>query len=182
MKSEGIDFTNARKLRKIAEAKLKEKKNQAERDLMQTDLKKLTHELQVHQIELEMQNEELQKAYEATEIALKKYTMLYDMAPMGYLTIKSDGRICELNFTAADTIGERRFTLVDTNLKLFIKDESKEVFNEFIDKVFKSKIKETCKVRIGKDDTHSVLVYMEGIVVEEEKNCLLAFLEIPLSR
>lgn len=182
MKSEEIDFTDARKLRKIAEALLKEKQFKAEKEIMQSDLKKLTHELQVHQIELEMQNEELQKAYEAAEVALKKYTMLYDLAPMGYMTISNDGTIRELNFTAADTIGERRFKLVDTNLKLFIMDESKQVFNDFINRVFTSGTKETCKVALGKDNSRSSLVYMEGIVIEKDNNCLLTFLEIPLVR
>ena len=55
---------------------------------MESDVKKLLHELQVHQIELEMQNEELRKANETAETALKKYTMLYDFAPMGYFTLE----------------------------------------------------------------------------------------------
>jgi len=54
---------------------------------METDSIKLLHELQVHQIELEMQNEELIQANATAEAALKKYTMLYDFAPMGYFTL-----------------------------------------------------------------------------------------------
>ena len=72
---------------------------------IESDFKKLLHELQVHQIELEMQNEELIKANETAETALRKYTMLYDFAPMGYFTLEEDGTICDLNFTAAEMLG-----------------------------------------------------------------------------
>ena len=61
--------------------------------------------MQVHQIELEMQNEELRLAYETSESALKKYTILFDLSPMGYFTLDSEGAICELNFTGADIVG-----------------------------------------------------------------------------
>jgi PAS domain-containing protein len=87
-----------------------------------------------------MQNEELRQAVETAETALRKYTILYDLAPMGYLTLEHDGTICELNFTAADMLGERRFSLVNNNIKLFINNDSLPVFNNFLDKVFESQI------------------------------------------
>ncbi len=61
----------------------------------------------MHQIELEMQNDELRQANETAEAALKKYTMLYDFAPMGYFTLDSDGSICDLNFTGAELLGDK---------------------------------------------------------------------------
>jgi len=57
--------------------------------------------------------------------------MLYDLAPMGYFTLESDGTIIELNFTGAEMLGDRRFSLVKINFKLYVTDESKPVFNEF---------------------------------------------------
>ena len=89
-----IDFTDAQMLRKKAEEKLKEKQIKSSEQGLELEVKKLLHELQVHQIELEMQNEELSQAYDIAEVALKKYTMLYDFAPMGYFTLDQDGRIC----------------------------------------------------------------------------------------
>ena len=106
------DFTDAKMLRKKAEEQLKLKQKAASQASKETDTKKLLHELQVHQIELEMQNEELQKAYEKTEEALKKYTMLYDLAPMGYFTLDKDGTICDLNFTGSSLLGDKRISLI----------------------------------------------------------------------
>ena len=80
---EETDFNDARALRVKAEKLLKEKKAIIDKPLMEFDVKKLLHELQVHQIELEMLNEELRRAYETAETTLRKYTLLYDLAPMG---------------------------------------------------------------------------------------------------
>lgn len=178
MNTEDQDYTNPLTLRKKAEELLKKKKNAAEKLVEETDIKKLLHELQVHQIELEMQNDELRQAYETAEAALKKYTLLYDLSPLGYLTLENDGSIMELNFTAADMLGERRFGVVGSNFKLYIAEESKPVFNSFFSKVFASGEKESCKVTLGYDTTPLCRVYMEGIVTGDDKKCLLSLVDI----
>ncbi|MBE0662400.1 MAG: hypothetical protein IH597_08025 [Bacteroidales bacterium] len=178
MNTEEHDFTDARSLRIKAEQKLKEKQNIADQHALETDSKKLLHELQVHQIELEMQNEELSMAYETAEAALKKYTMLYDLAPLGYLTLESNGTIAELNFTAAEMLGERRFGLVGSNFKLYISDGYKAVFNNFLNSVFTSNEKQSCEVMLGYDNNPLGHVYMEGVVSGDEQNCLLSVVDI----
>jgi transcriptional regulator with PAS, ATPase and Fis domain len=178
MISDEIDYTDAQMLRRKAEEKLKQKQTIENNPHMEADLKKLLHELQVHQIELEMQNEELRQAYETSEAALKKYTMLYDFAPMGYLTLDADGSICDLNFTAAEMLGEKRFTLLNSNFKLFVSDKSKPVFNDFFKKVCTSNFKESCKVLLGYDNKPLCLVYMEGIATGDEQKCLLSVIDI----
>ena len=178
MNNDEFDFTDPRTLRKKAEELLKQKLVKTNKPFPETDVKKLLHELQVHQIELEMQNEELRQAYETAETALKKYTMLYDLSPMGYLTLESDGTIEELNFTAADMLGERRFSLAGSNFILFIAEESKPVFNKFLSKVFASHTKESCKVMLGQGPTPRVQVYMEGIVTGDDNKCLLSVVDI----
>lgn len=177
MNNDDQDYTNPHTLREKAEELLKQKKN-AEDLVKETDTKKLLHELQVHQIELEMQNEELRQAYEIAEAALKKYTMLYDLSPLGYLTLENDGTIVELNFTAADLLGERRFGVVGSNFKLYIAEESKPVFNSFFSKVYSSNEKGSCKVMLGYDHTPLCHVYMEGIVTGEDQKCLLSVVDI----
>jgi len=177
MRDEEMNFTDAEMLRMKAEEQLKEKQKK-DVSVIEADVKKLMHELQVHQIELEMQNEELRQAYETAETALKKYTLLYDLAPMGYFTLDSDGSIRELNFTGADMLGDRRFSLVNSNFKLFISEPSLPVFNRFFSKVYASKAKESCEVMLGYDNNTLCYVYMEGIVIEDDRKCLLSVVDI----
>ena len=172
------NFINPEMLRKKAEEKLRNKQNKADKPVIETDVKKLMHELQVHQIELEMQNEELHQAYETAETALKKYTMLYDFAPMGCFTLENDGSICDLNFTGAEILGDKRFSLVNSNFKLFISKDSQPVFNDFFSKVYASNTKESCKVNLGYDNKPLCRVYMEGIVTGDEQKCLLSVVDI----
>src|SRR4030042_3299042 len=177
MNSEEMDFTDAQMLRKKAEKQLKKKQKEVNQ-ITETDVKKLMHELQVHQIELEMQNEELQEAYNTAETALKKYTMLYDFAPMGYFTLDSESSICDLNFTGAEMLGEKRFSLLDSNFKLFISEDSLPVFINFFSKVYISKTKESCEVMLGYDKKALCYVYMEGIVISDDRMCLLSVVDI----
>lgn len=178
MNKENDDLTIAQILRKRAEEQLKEKQKKTDNKALEADPKKLLHELQVHQIELEMQNDELQHAYETAERALKKYTMLYDFAPTGYFTLGNDGTIKDLNFTGAEMLGEKRFSLENKNFKLFISEESKTEFNKFFSRVYTSKAKESCKVTLGYDNKPLCVVYMEGVVTGDEHNCLLSLVDI----
>jgi len=177
-KEEKESLTEAQLLRIKAEAHLKLKQKNTGITETEPDIKKLLHELQVHQIELEMQNEELREANESTEQALKKYTMLYDLAPMGYYTLDQNCNICELNFTGAEILGERRFSLINSNFKLFVSNESKVAFNEFFKKVFSSNYKESCVIQLGYDNNLLGNVYMEGVVTGDDSNCLLSVIDI----
>jgi PAS domain-containing protein len=172
------NLTDAQILRKKAEKLLKEKQKKVVRPVMEADVKKLLHELQVHQIELEMQNEELRQANETAETALKNYTMLYDFAPLGYFTLDSNGCIHELNFTGAEMFGEKRFSLINSNFRLFVSEDSKSVFDNFLSKVYASMAKESCEVMLGYDNNPLCLVYMEGIVTGDDRKCLLSVVDI----
>lgn len=178
MSNKEHDFTEAEILRMNAEKQLTEKLKFMKIPVTETDVQKLLHELQVHQIELEMQNDELRLANETAEKALRKYTMLYDFAPMGYFTLDADGTIEDLNFTGAELLGDRRFSFVGSNFKLFISDASKEAFSAFLDTVYAGNAKESCEVMLGYSDSLSRNVYMEGIVTGEERNCLLSVVDV----
>jgi hypothetical protein len=178
MSKKDLNLTEKQLLRLKAEEKLKEQKKKVNIPVPESDTKKLLHELQVHQIELEMQNEELQEANETAEKALKKYTMLYDFAPMGYFTLNSDCSISDLNFTGADLLGEKRFTLVNSNFKLFISKESQKSFNDFFSKIYLGNSKESCEVMLAYDNNPLCLVYMEGIVTGDDRKCLLSVVDI----
>ena len=178
MSKEGQDFTDAQILRMKAEEQLKAKQLKIDQTVLEIGVKKLLYELQVHQIELEMQNDELRHAYETAETALKNCTLLYDFAPMGYFTLDSDCIISELNFTGAEMIGKKRFSLVSKNFKLFVSEESLLVFNNFFTKIYASQAKESCKVKLGYDNNPFCFVYMEGIVTGDDRKCLLSVVDI----
>ena len=178
MNKEKRNLTDEQMLRRKAEELLRKNQNKIVKPVIETDAMKLLHELQVHQIELEMQNEELRQANETAENALKKYTMLYDFSPMGYFTLESDGSICDLNFTGAEMLGEKRFSLVNANFKLFVSEKSQSVFNTFFNNVFTSNAKESCEVMLGYDHNPLSTVYMEGIVTGENRQCLLSVVDI----
>ena len=73
--------------------------------MAEADARALVHELQVHQIELEMQNEELQRAQAAAQEASEKYYDLFDFAPVGYFLWDHEGRILEVNLAGAALLG-----------------------------------------------------------------------------
>jgi hypothetical protein len=165
-------------LRIKAKEKLKTKHDKATVSNTEHDFKKLLHEFQVHQIELEMQNEELREANEVAEKALRKYKMRYDLAPMDYFTLEPDGRIVELNFTGVEMLQDRRFNLVGTNLKLFVSYESKTMFKNSVRSVFIERYKQICKLKLGSDNNSLGHVYLERVSIGEEKKCFLSEMEI----
>ena len=87
------------------------------------DVMRLVHELQVHQIELEMQNEELRQAQLELALSAERYADLYDFAPVGYLSVTPDGRIVRANLTAAALLGMERQSLIGTHLNGFVPEE-----------------------------------------------------------
>ena len=178
MNKEKRNFTNDQMLRRNAEELLKKKQGKMDKVFIETDAIKLLHELQVHQIELEMQNEELIQANETAETALRKYTMLYDFAPMGYFTLDPEGNINELNFTGAELLGDKRFSLVNSNFRIYLTEDSRPIFENFFSKVHSNKAKESCEVKLGYDGNPISTVYMEGIVTGDDKNCLLSVVDI----
>jgi len=178
MSKKDQNLTDKQLLRLKAEEKLKKLSKKSVVRVLESDTKKLLHELQVHQIELEMQNEELRQANEIAEEALRKYTLLYDFAPMGYFTLDSDGSICELNFTGAEILGEKRFSLINSNFKLFVSEGSKPVFSKFFKNVYASNAKESCELMLGYNGKPLCRVYMEGIVLGDDRKCLLSVVDI----
>src|SRR5262249_50093797 len=80
-------------------------------DLDGADLRRVLHELEVHEVELEMQNEELRGARTEAERGLARYTELFDFAPIGYATLSGSGTIQEVNHAGARLLGKERATL-----------------------------------------------------------------------
>ena len=101
-----------------------------------TDPERLLHELEVHQIELELQNAELRQVRDELEVALENYTDLYDFAPAGYFTLAADGTIRQVNLTGAHLVGTERSLLVGRSFGQSISAAQRPAFNSFLKQVF----------------------------------------------
>ena len=88
--------------------------------LSPADAQRVLHDLQVHRIELELQNEELRRAQDALEASRARYFDLYDLAPVGYFTLNEGGLILEANLTGANLLGVARRALVNQPLGRFV--------------------------------------------------------------
>ncbi len=160
-------------LRQKAEKLLKKKKAQTELQLSESDTLKLIHELQVHQIELELQNEELLLAKEHAENASAKYTELYNSAPISYFSLSPKGEILELNPAGAKILGRDRGNLINRQFQLYISDISKPTFNLFLEKIFAGNLRQTCQVTLSTKALIPMSVNLEGIVSENGRQCFL---------
>jgi PAS domain S-box-containing protein len=154
----------AAELRQQAEAKWSEcKKKTGPLPWAETDNLRLVHELEVHQIELEMQNEELAQSRAEVKALLRQYTDLYDFAPVGYFTLARDGAILQVNLAGARLLGVERGKLIKRRFGVFVSVESRPAFNAFLEKVFTSGSKEACEVAVLKDGLGLLSAHIEAI-------------------
>ncbi|WP_310559578.1 PAS domain S-box protein [Flavobacterium sp.] len=143
-----------------------------------TEIFNLIKELEAHQFELEMQNEELSSLMIKAEIVAEKYTKLHDFAPCGCFTITKQDEILELNFSGAALLGKERSQLLNKRFAFFVIDESKPTFFLFLEKIFESKTSQTCEIvlsSVSKKLTHS---YLTGIVNDNGDQCLLTVVDV----
>lgn len=123
-------------IRQKAEALLKKNPSISGSQLSEAEILKLIHELEVHQIELQMQNEELLEAKEKADQESNRFTELYDFAPSGYFTLTREGQIIELNLVGAKLLGIERSRLKNRLFGSFVAEGSLSIFNQFILDVF----------------------------------------------
>ncbi len=115
-----------RRAEKIARAKAARMQENSD-GLSPEATRRLLHELRVHQVELEIQNEELRRAQEELEASRSRYFDLYDLAPVGYLTLSEQGLILEANLTLVTLLGVTRGALVKQPLARFIVREDQDI-------------------------------------------------------
>jgi len=165
-------------LRQQAEERLKKKSVEERGNLSETDSLKLIHELEVHQIELEMQNDELRRARAVAEVASDKYTNLYDFSPTGYLSLSKQGEITELNLYAAQLLGTERSYLKGIRFGIFVSDDTKDTFNQFLEKAFKDNTKEVCELNLLQKGNSAVFVHLTGLAAGNGETCLVSLIDI----
>jgi two-component system, cell cycle sensor histidine kinase and response regulator CckA len=160
MKKDTNEKPGGLSLRNQAEEKIARSKRENGLSLEETDQKRLLHELQVHQIELEMQNEELRRAQLETEELRARYADLYDFAPVGYLTLNERGLVSQINFAAAQLLGSARASLVNKPFSSFIPKES-PFWALYREDALQSLSKGSCDLVLKRQDGTSIDVHME---------------------
>jgi len=151
------------KLRRRAEQQSKERTPANAPATGGQDCQQLVHELQVHQIELEMQNEELRMTQEQLIESLEKYSDLFDFAPIGYVTTNTKGRIVGANLTFAAQLGIERGRLINTALSLYAVAPDRAAFRAHLEQVFLSCEPHTCEVRLERRNGPDLSVQVNSI-------------------
>jgi len=152
-------------LRKRAEALAGERAGERPEDLEAPPLEvalRALHELRVHQIELEMQNEELRRTQEELEASRERYFDLYDLAPVGYFTLNEKGLILEANLTAAKLLGMARGALVKQPLSSFILPQDQDTYYLHRKALLETGAPQGWEFRLLRKDTGPFWVQMEA--------------------
>ncbi len=128
--------------------------------------------------ELIILNKELVLANKQEKLAKKKYIELYNFAPSGYITLTREGKILELNLLTSKILGKKPSFLRDRWLGNFISDNTKPIFNQFLEQIFISKTKQLCDVMLLTDGSLPVYVYLIGIITKDTGQCLVTIVDI----
>ena len=153
------------RLRTSAEEKL-QNEEEAFSDLPIEEVRRLVHELRVHQIELEMQNEELRQAQARLEDSRDRLAELYDFAPVGYLTLDGSGKILEANLTAGRMLGVERARLIGSIFGRFVIPDDGDGYYRFLKGLPTTPGPRTCEVRLRGNDGSPRTVRLESAPVD----------------
>jgi len=166
MKRKPNTHVTAAELRRRAEAQLRARRtgqrSETGSEKPEADPRRVVHELEVHQVELEMQNAELSRARAEAEANAEKFSNLYDFAPVGYFTFAEQGSILGVNLTGAGLLGVEREFLLNRRIQLWVAPESLKCFDAFLKRTFESEIRQTCGVKLLKNGEAQLPVQIEG--------------------
>ena len=138
----------AGELRHRAEHRMHEQPVRGARIETKANRQRILHELQVHQIELELQNEELKQSKAEIATTLERYMDLYDFAPIGYFSLNEQGLILEVNLTGATMLGIERSRLTSRRFQLFVAPQSRPAFQAFLESIFAGYENQSCEASI----------------------------------
>lgn len=132
-------------------------------------VRRLVHELEVHQIELEMQNEELLRAQMELAESLDRSNELYDFAPVSYVTLDGEGRILQANLRAAMILGVERAKLLGQRFSRFVVPDDQDAFYLHRQAVFSGASKRSCELELLTANGTRIAVQLESNTVEERE-------------
>jgi PAS domain S-box-containing protein len=177
MKKQTNPKTDSEVLRQKAEGLLKKKLLKTPLQNSDVENIKLLHELRLYQSELESQNEELMLSKEIAATGMRKYAELFDFAPLGYLALSKTGEIIEINQLGSLLLGKEREGLVNSRFGFFISNDTKPVYNLFLEKVFSNNNIESCKVTISIADNIKYVI-LTGQAIHNGEQCLVTVADI----
>ncbi len=117
------------------------------------DIARLVHELQVHKIELEMQNDELRRAQAHLDELRQKYVGLYDFAPVGYMTVNEDGLITEANLICTALLGVERASIIGKRFSAFVNPQDQDTYYFHRQRLIDSGTQQTCEIVLVREDS-----------------------------
>jgi PAS domain S-box-containing protein len=161
---------NQDKLRSLAEVQLK---SISQLEAAAYDKDKLLCELQIHQIELELQNEELRRAQQELEETRDRYIDLYEFSPVAYLTITEQGIIQESNLTGATLLGVERQKLLQRRFAGFIDATDADRWHLFLSQALKQIERQTLDLTLKPADNHPLYAQLDCLPVLSADNQLL---------
>ncbi|WP_027185643.1 PAS domain S-box protein [Desulfovibrio inopinatus] len=155
------------KLRMQAEALANANEDMREHAYSYEEMRQIVHELHVHQIELEMQNEELRRSQAELDVARTRYFDLYDLAPVGYCTISEQGLVIEANLTIATMLGLARNDLVGKPWTRFIYKEDQDLYYQQRKKLFETALPASYDLRLKKKDGSELWVHVATTIAKD---------------
>lgn len=176
--TDGPHVLPAAALRRSAENRLNDLTLKSVLPKTEADSLKLLHELQVHKIELEMQNEELLRAQEELRSSSDRYSLLYDFAPVSYFTLSRDGMILTANLAGAELVNKERSRLVRQNFGRFLEGSYYKLFKEMLDKVFSCNDTQTYELMLSREVQQPLFVQIEATAIVPGDECLVAVVNI----
>ena len=165
------------RLRRQAEDRLRAKALAPTQLSTQDEIQRLYHELQVHQVELEIQNEELRQSKNEVDEVLERFVDLYDFAPVGYLTLDHKGTIRAVNLTGAALLGEERARLIGRPFKFFVASAEPNIAG-FLERVFAGAGKEYCEATLRSAGKAPLSVRIEALASESGDECRAAIIDV----
>ncbi len=173
MNSRDKPTDNLDELRRIAEQTLRENggpEPDTLSDMSPEERGRIIHELRTHQIELELQNEELRRAQIELEVSRSRYFDLYEMAPVGYCTTSRKGIIIEANLTAAKLLKTARDSLVQQPMSRFILREDQDIFYLHRKRLFENSEPQGCELRMTGGNSPPLWVRLDASLSADESD------------
>ena len=173
MKEDKRPGNNFEDLRRRAETQVQ--KSRLDRDvskLSDEEVRALAHELQVHQTEIEIQNEELRRAQRELEESRDKYADLYDFSPVGYFTLDRNGLIREVNLSGARLVNRERRFISGQPFMTLVAVEDHRGFLAHLEKVFQKPIRQNCELKLRDNGQGAIYVRLDSIAVLSEPDKL----------